>query len=71
VFRAIAQAAPADGRMTEMEVWNALMSEPFPSERASKSVGSWNYRQTPFYIFRYYRKDMINAEYIKGPFDVV
>lgn len=71
VFRAIAQACPADGKMTEMQVWDALMAEKFPAEVASKNVGSWNYRQTPFYIFRYYRKDMINAGFVLGPFDVV
>ena len=71
IFRAIAQAAPADGRMTEMDVWNALMAEPFPSTKPNPKIGAWHHVQTPFYIFKYYRADMINAEYVAGPFDVV
>ena len=71
VFRAIAQACGENHRMNEVEVWNALMDGAHPSEKASKSVGSWNYRQTPFYIFKYYRGVMVSAEYIAGPFDVV
>ena len=71
VYRAIAQATPESGKMTEVDIWNALMVEAHPSTKASKSVGSWNYRQTPFYIFKYYRQDMIAAEYVLGPFDAV
>jgi hypothetical protein len=69
-MRALAQAAPEGGRMTEMEIWNALMAEPFPSTTASKSVGVWNYVQTPFHIFKYYKGPMVDAEYLLGPFDV-
>lgn len=71
VYRAIAQAAPEGGRMTETDIWNALMDGNHPSTKANKNVGSWNYAQTPYYIFKYYRADMINAEYVSGPFDVV
>ncbi len=70
VYRAIAQAAPEDGRMTEMDVWNALMDGEFPSTKANARLGAWNHVQTPFYIFKYYRQDMIAAEYVQGPFDV-
>lgn len=77
VFRAIAQAAPAPAegakgsRMTEMDIWNALMAEPFPSTKPNPRLGAWNHVQTPFYIFKYYRADMIDAEYVQGPFDAV
>lgn len=71
VFRALAQAAPEGGRMTEMDVWNALMDGQFPSTKANANVGAWNYSQTPFYIFKYYRADMIDAEYVQGPFDAI
>ena len=70
VSRALAQAAPENGKLTEMEVWNALMDGPHPSEKPNKSVGSWSYRQTPFYIFKYYRAQMLSAEYVLGPFNL-
>lgn len=62
VINCLAQAAPEGGRMTEVEVWNALMGE------ASK-LGAWSYRQDAFYIFKYYRAKMIESGYVKGPFD--
>lgn len=76
VYRALAQAAPAPAegeqhsRMTELDVWNALMAEPFPSTKPNPRLGAWNHVQTPYYIFKYYRADMINAEFVAGPFDV-
>jgi hypothetical protein len=63
VMRALAQAAPEGGKMTEVEVWNALMGP-------GNKLGPWNYQQSPFYIFKYYRADMIDAGYVVGPFDV-
>ena len=62
VFRVIAQAAPAGGKMTEVDIWNALMGP-------DNKLGPWNYSQDPFYIFKYYRAPMIEGEYIQGPFN--
>lgn len=70
VMRALAQAAPEGGKMTELDIWNALMAEPFPSQKAHPSLGPWNYVQDPFYIFRYYKLQMIDGDYLLGPFQV-
>lgn len=61
VMRCLAQAAPEGGKMTEVEVWDALMGE-------KSTIGPWHYRQDPFYIFKYYRAQMIDGDYLRGPF---
>jgi len=70
VMRALAQAAPEGGKMTELDIWNTLMAESFPSLKPNPSLGPWNYVQDPFYIFRYYKLQMIEGDYLLGPFQV-
>lgn len=63
VMRCIAQATPEDRKMTETQIWEALMGE-------DSKLGPWSYRQDPFYIFKYYRAKMIDGEYVRGPFNL-
>ncbi len=61
VMKCLAQAAPEGGKMTETEIWDALMGE-------GNKLGTWNYRQTPFHIFKYYHNPMVDGDYLRGPF---
>ncbi len=60
VMRTLAQAAPEGGKMSEVQVWEALMGE-------GNKLGAWNYRQDPFHIFKYYKNPMSDGEYLRGP----
>lgn len=69
VMKAIAQASPVDGKMTEIDIWNALMAEQFPSTKPK--VANWNYKQTPYYAFKYYFQPLADGSYVSGPFNLI
>ena len=61
VMRCLYTTAPeGPKKMSEMDVFNALMGP-------DTNLGAWNYRQTPFHIFKYYHVPMISGEYLTGP----